>query len=170
MVRQIRFRKAYYRKRAIGTVDEYLDSESARQAVSSLIERINAANRRIGLCTTTLAQLSDHFERIELSMSNTWRSYSTKQCYAGYLKRWIVPQWGQYDLQNIKTIEVESWLRRLPLAKSSCAKIRGVMSVLFNHACRHELFDRNPIQFGSSGSKAPEDSLRSHPGRDQSVG
>jgi integrase len=31
------------------------------------------------------------------------------------------------------------------LAKSSCAKIRNLMSVLFNHARRYELFDRNPI-------------------------
>ena len=46
----------------------------------------------------------------------------------------------------MRTIEVESWLRRLPLAKSSCAKIRGLLSVLFNHACRYELFDRNPIR------------------------
>ena len=139
-------KKRIYRKRVIGTVDEYPDSESARLAVGYLIHKINAANPRIGLCTTTLAQLSDHFERIELAKNNTWRSYSTKQCYAGYLKRWIVPRWGQYDLWDIKTIEVESWLRRPPLAKSSCAKIRGVMSVLFNHACRHQLFDRNPIR------------------------
>jgi hypothetical protein len=45
---------------------------------------------------------------------------------------------GKYELRNIKTIEVESWLRRLPLAKGSCAKIRGVMCVLFNHAFRYE--------------------------------
>jgi integrase len=31
------------------------------------------------------------------------------------------------------------------MAKSSCAKIRNLMSLLFNHACRYELFDRNPI-------------------------
>jgi len=134
--------KRIYRKRAIGTVEEYPDSESARRAVASLIAKINAANPRIGLCSTTLSQLCDHFERIELAPGNAWRSYSTKRCYTGYLKRWIVPQWGTYELRNIKTIEVESWLRRLPLAKSSCAKIRGVMSVLFNHACRYEMFDR----------------------------
>lgn len=52
-----------------------------------------------------------------------------------------------------RAIEVESWLRRLPLAKSSCAKIRGVMSVLFNHACRYELFDSNPIQLVRQGAK-----------------
>jgi integrase len=145
--------KRIYRKRAIGTVEEYPDSESARRAVASLIARINAANPRIGLCSTTLSQLSNHFERIELASGNTWRSYSTKRCYAGYLKRWIVPQWGTYELQNIKTIEVESWLRRLPLARSSCAKIRGVMSVLFNHACRYELFDSNPIHLVRQGAK-----------------
>lgn len=50
-------------------------------------------------------------------------------------------------------MEVESWLRQLPLAKSSCAKIRGLLSVLFNHACRHEFFDRNPIRLVRQGAK-----------------
>jgi integrase len=47
----------------------------------------------------------------------------------------------------------ERLLRRLPLAKSSCAKIRNLMSVLFNHACRYELFDRNPIHLVRQGAK-----------------
>jgi integrase len=50
-------------------------------------------------------------------------------------------------------MEVESWLRSLPLAKSSCAKIRGLLSVLFNHACRYEFFDRNPIRLVPQGAK-----------------
>jgi integrase len=33
------------------------------------------------------------------------------------------------------------------MARSSRAKIRNVLSILFNHACRHELFDGNPIRF-----------------------
>jgi integrase len=142
-----------YRKRVIGTVEEFVDADSARRAVASLVEKINGDNPRISLRTITMSALCSHFERCELAQGNTWRSYSTKKCYAGYLKRWIVPQWGKYELRNIKTIEVESWLRRLPLAKGSCAKIRGVMSVLFNHACRYELFDRNPIQLVRQGAK-----------------
>jgi integrase len=39
------------------------------------------------------------------------------------------------------------------LAKSSCAKIRNLMSVLFNHACRYELFDRNPIYLVRQSAK-----------------
>jgi integrase len=56
-------------------------------------------------------------------------------------------------LPEVRTIQVESWLRTLPLAKSSCAKIRNLMSVLFNHACRYELFDRNPIYLVRQSAK-----------------
>ncbi len=42
---------------------------------------------------------------------------------------------------------------RIALAKSSCAKIRNLMSVLFNHACRYELFDRNPIYLVRQSAK-----------------
>src|SRR6266404_3455503 len=60
---------------------------------------------------------------------------------------------AHYELAEVRTIQVESWLRRLPLAKSSCAKIRNLMSVLFNHACRYELFDRNPIHLVRQSAK-----------------
>jgi integrase len=69
-----------------------------------------------------------------------------EKAYKAYLKRWIIPHWGTALLSEVRTMGVESWLRRLPLAKSSCAKIRGLLSVLFNHACRYELYDRNPIR------------------------
>ena len=68
-------------------------------------------------------------------------------------RRWVRPHWRQYELAEVRTIQVESWLRRLPLAKSSCAKIRNLMSVLFNHACRYELFDRNPIHLVRQSAK-----------------
>jgi integrase len=69
------------------------------------------------------------------------------------LSRWIRPHWQKHELAEIRTIQVESWLRGLPLATSSCAKIRNLMSVLFNHACRYELFDRNPIYLVRQSAK-----------------
>jgi hypothetical protein len=100
----------------------------------------------------TGAQLCNHFEQRELGSTNLWRSYATKKCYGVYLRRWIVPQWGDYELGNVKTIEVESWLRRFHLAKSSCANL---MSVLFNHACRYEFFDHNPISLSDLDKTDP---------------
>src|SRR5437868_14863835 len=49
--------------------------------------------------------------------------------------------------------KLELWLRSLPLARSSCAKIRNLMSVVFNHGIRHEICDRNPIQLVRQSAK-----------------
>jgi integrase len=145
--------KRIYRKRVIGTVEEYVSCDAARSSIATLIAKVNSANPRTVTDSMTFAQLCAHFEQRELEMNNTWRSYATKRCYAVYLRRWIVPQWGQYVLRDIKTIQVELWLRRLTLAKSSCAKIRNLMSVVFNHACRYEFFDLNPIRLVRQGAK-----------------
>jgi site-specific recombinase XerD len=58
------------------------------------------------------------------------------------------------NIRDVRTIAVESWLRQLRrkdgevMANSSKAKIRNVMSVLFNHAIRYEWLEqgRNPIK------------------------
>jgi integrase len=50
-------------------------------------------------------------------------------------------------------VEVELWLRSVERARSTCTKIRNVMSVLFTHARRYDLFDRNPIQFVRQSAK-----------------
>jgi integrase len=142
-----------YRKQVIGTVDRYPDAESARAVVAGLIAEVNWSNIGADTITMTVAQLANHFEQRELGRGNTWRSYSTKRVYSVYLHHWIVPSWGDYQLRHVRTIEVESWLRRLPVAKSTCAKIRNVMSVLFNHACRYEFFDQNPIRLVRQSAK-----------------
>jgi integrase len=100
-----------------------------------------------------VAELYKHFEHRELAQNDVWRSYSTRRNYIFYLNKWIVPRWKDYKLAEVRTVEVESWLRSLPLARSSCAKIRNLMSVLFNHAWRHELFDRNPIKLVRQSAK-----------------
>src|SRR5215471_438403 len=122
------------RKRVIGSVGRYPNETAARSAVTVLLAEINSEKSRIWTRSITVAQLCDHFEQRELAKDNTWRSHATKTTYQAYLNRWIRPHWRQHALAEVRTIQVESWLRRLPLARSSCAKIRNLMSVLFNHA------------------------------------
>ena len=141
------------RKRVIGTIERYPNETAARSAVTVLLAEINSEKARIRTRSITVAQLCDHFEQRELAKDNTWRSHATKKTYQAYLNRWVRPHWRQHELAEVRTIQVESWLRRLPLAKSSCAKIRNLMSVLFNHACRYELFDRNPIHLVRQSAK-----------------
>ena len=40
-------------------------------------------------------------------------------------------------MSGVKTVAVEDWLKCLPLANGSKAKVRNVMHALFNHAMRH---------------------------------
>jgi integrase len=103
-----------------------------------------------------VAQLADHFHQRMLGRSNGRISYFTKrayQAYQGYLDKWIVPRWGDCLLPNIKAVEVELWLKHLERAAGTCCKIRNVMSVLFNHARRYDLYDRNPIQWVRQSAK-----------------
>ncbi len=88
-----------------------------------------------------------------MAPDNEWKTHSTKSTYQGYLRKWIVPRWGTYTLSSIRPIEVECWLRKLQLSRGSCAKIRNLMSALFNHARRYDLFDRNPISLVRQSAK-----------------
>jgi len=147
--------KRTHHKKVVGTVEQYADEHSARRAVVGLITEINN-NTDLRLPNSraiTVAELCDHFEQRELAEQNAWRSYATKRIYKAYLNRWVRPHWQKYRLGEVRTIQVESWLRALPLAKSSCSKIRNLMSLLFNHACRYELFDRNPIYLVRQSAK-----------------
>ena len=54
----------------------------------------------------TLAELVAHYRLLELKPENTWKTYSTKRGYEGYLRRWIVPRCGAYRLGDIKSGEV----------------------------------------------------------------
>jgi len=142
-----------HRRIVLGTAEELRDIASARQMTAGLVQEINASDIRMNGKFMTLAQLADHFHQRELGSSNTRIAHSTKRAYQGYLGKWIVPRWGNYLLPNVKAVEVELWLKRLERAAGTCCKIRNVMSVLFNHARRYDLYDRNPIQWVRQSAK-----------------
>ena len=142
-----------YRKRVVGTVEEYPNSEAVRLAFKGLIDRTNPAVQLMNPPEMTIGELCQHFRQRELGRDDNWRSYSTRKNYSFLLRRWIIPRGGNLALGEVRTIEVETWLRSLPRARSTCAKIRNLMSVLYNHAWRHELFDRNPIKLVRQSAK-----------------
>jgi integrase len=106
--------KRFYHKKIVGTVERYRDENAARRSAVGLVLEINTEARSRNSGAMTVAQLCDHFEQRELARANTWRSHATKIVYKAYLSRWIRPHWQKYDLAEVRTIQVESWLRRLP--------------------------------------------------------
>lgn len=94
------------------------------------------------------------------------RVFSTKDTYRGYLRKWIVPRWGDCTLEEVKAVLVEEWLATLkiengnPLAAGSKKKIRDLMHVLYEHAIRYEWTDRNPISAVRQGGQRQSTPVR----------
>jgi integrase len=148
----------------VGSVEQFPTETSVQEALTGIIREINSRDIRIQASSMTLHQLVDHYRQRELALNDDFsnpqfvlgnddKHYTTIQTYEGILRNWILPRWGTYLLSDIKTVEVELWLKNLRrrgvlstrLAYGTRAKIRAVMKTLFNHAKRYELFDRNPI-------------------------
>ena len=150
------------RKAVIGTVQQYPNVEDAWQASNGLRVSINEARNRQQEQLVTVADLVDHYTRTELSvdLSDGGKSHATKTVYKNFLARWVRPTWGSLNIRSVRTTAVECWLRQLvridgrALAPSTKAKIRNVMSVLFNHAIRYEWLDqgKNPILLVRQGA------------------
>lgn len=136
------------RKAVIGTVEQYRSKADAWKACEHLRSNINRESR----IPRTIAELVTHYREKEMSEENS-KAFSTRTAYAVYLRNWIVPMWGEHSLSDVRTVAVEDWLHTLPLAPGSRAKIRNLMSTLFNHAMRYEWTDRNPIRLVRQSAK-----------------
>jgi integrase len=114
---------------------------------------VNEACNRQPYTTVQIGELVDHYIQKELGERSDWYSAATKIIYRDYLRVWIRPHWAPLDIREVRTVAVEEWLRQLtrkdnqPLANSTKAKVRNLMSVLFNHAIRYEWLEqgKNPI-------------------------
>jgi hypothetical protein len=63
---------------------------------------------------TTFKSLIEHCRDKEMRMENhDKKAYSTKNRNESYLRKWIVPRWGEYRPSDIKSVAVEEWLDSL---------------------------------------------------------
>ncbi|MGA8734951.1 MAG: site-specific integrase [Terriglobales bacterium] len=129
----------------VGTVEQYRTKSAAQKACELLRTNIN----RETFTPQTVAELVTHYREKELPNKTPY----TGEVYGGYLKTWILPQWGKLSLSDVRTVVVETWLGTLPLANGTRAKIRNVMSALFAHAMRWEFTNRNPITLVRQSAK-----------------
>jgi integrase len=65
----------------------------------------------------------------------------------------IGPKWGNFQLQDIRALDVEKWLGSLSLAAKTKANIRNLMHLVFEFARRWELTDKNPIELVRQSSR-----------------
>jgi integrase len=156
-----------YRKAVIGTVSEYKTESDAQKAADSLRLEVNEQTPRQLLQAISFETLAEHYRQHELpdivhgtrplgseaGDDELRKSYSTQVTYQGYLSKWILPRWRSYRLTDVKPVQVEGWLKTLPLSKGSKAKIRNIMSALYSHGQRWEWVTTNPIRHVRQSAK-----------------
>jgi integrase len=133
-----------YKKKVVGTVVEFPKRKDAEKAVMQLRVDVNDG---AAFAPMNVEQLAAHFTLNEIPT----KAHSTQEGYKSFLALHVVPKWGKYSLSNVKSVEVDGWLRDLkkidgkPASPATKTKIRNLMSVLFSHAIRNEWASRNPI-------------------------
>ena len=100
-----------YRKRVIGTVQQYPDAQAAREVTTALVGQINAGDSQ---CKVTVEQICEHFEQKELRSGDSFRSFATVKTYRGYIRKWIKPRWGSRYLDEIKAVDDRSMVATPP--------------------------------------------------------
>jgi len=127
------------RSKIIGKLSQYPTATDALRILERFRLRLNLQNR-MGLAVTLDALVDDYVEK-ELPQLR----YGTQQAHLSSLHRWIRPRWGGYLVYEIKPVEVEQWLRSLPLAAKSKVNLRSLLHLVFQHGRRWEITDANPI-------------------------
>jgi integrase len=130
----------------IGSVARYPTRADALREVEPIRLKLNVESRLGG--PVTINALSARYIEQELP-----ERHSTRRSYLSELNRWITPRWGDYKLEDVKTVAVEQWLRSLPLAPKSKTHIRSLMHLLYQNARRWEMTDRNPIELVRQSSR-----------------
>jgi len=134
-----------HRKVLVGSVEEYPNKSAARKATERYRIDINGDS----YSPRTVSELATHYAEKEIPNKTPY----TGEVYKNYLETWILPKWGDYILSDVHAVQVEGWLRTLPLANGTRAKLRNLMSAVFNHAMRYEWADKNPITLVRQSAK-----------------
>lgn len=112
-----------YKKQIIGSVIELRNRREAERSRSSI-------NAGVGTPRCACA-LAAHYRLHELTVEK--KAFSTIEGHRFLFERYIEPRWGHYRLGAVRTIQVEEWLDSLVLAPSSKAKLKSILSTLYNH-------------------------------------
>jgi hypothetical protein len=117
--------KSVRRKLQIGDASEYPNESVAQAAADALRLTINDHSQRNSLRKTTVTTLWEHYSSEELPL----KEVSTQDVYTIVVKKWVLPRWGRFLLEEVKTVEVERWLRATDLADGTKAKVKNAAGV-----------------------------------------
>ena len=153
---------------AIGLFRKFPSEAKAWEEVDRLrlLDTVNHDNDVRGR-PVRFADVAAHYQRYELGdqVKVPIQSHSTVSNYRRNLANRIVPRWGKKAALSITSLDIEHWLlslREEGLANQTCARLKGIMSLVYAHAQRHKLIpagaEYNPLTHkkeGGAGVRCP---------------
>jgi hypothetical protein len=107
----------------------------------------------------TFSDIAAHYVQEELTedqnQASVPKAHSTTATYRRYLRKWVLPRWGDQAALTIQPLDLENWLKELGkrngLENQTRSKIRQVIGLVYKHAQRVGFLPRteqaNPIRF-----------------------
>jgi integrase len=121
-------------------VKELTKTQAQKKATASMEQSVAAPDPS----KLIVMELVEHYKERELG-EDSGKAAKPRKAYLYIFANYILPRWGSLPLGQVKAVAVEDWLKTLPLANGSKAKVREVFGAAFRHAMRHELHPTNPI-------------------------
>ncbi len=143
----------------IGTQKELPTRAAAREFVKSLYLPINHPAPHNSGRPVTFSDIAGHYIQEELTedqnQASAPKAHSTTTTYRRYLRKWVLPRWGDQAALMIQPLDLENWLKELGrgnrLENQTRSKIRQVIGLVYKHAQRVGFLPRteqaNPIRF-----------------------
>jgi len=120
------------------------DNQSATRAPEEKEKNNDHQHNPLGqVQAISFETLVEHYRLKEMA-EGSGKTFATRETYEGPQKM-DSSALKSYRLRDVKSVVVEEWLKMLPLANGSRAKIRNIMHVIFNHAIRWEWHSHNPV-------------------------
>src|SRR5882762_5328972 len=94
-----------YRKAIVGTVDTLANEASALKAAQALRIDVNQQTPQTEAGPSTISILVAHYKLKELAGDRNGRkAFSTRSAYECNLENWVLPRWGDHQLNQVKPV------------------------------------------------------------------
>lgn len=130
-----RYRDAERHRRSVilGTAANLSTAAKLKRAVDAMRATVNAEAGASSEQGMTMAELIASYK-----MDGLPEHPSTRRGYLSKLKNHIIPRWGTIPVAEMmqRAYEVEVWLKQMEAAGKSKVHLRGLLSILLDHAMR----------------------------------
>ena len=124
-------------------VEDYPTQKLMWQRLEQSISTLNEDSKKPLPITVTMGMLIKRYRKEHLSELRK----STRDTDGSMLHKYIEPKWGETRLSDLRAMDVDAWLKTLPIASSSRGRARRLMKQLLDKAMFWELMPIaiNPI-------------------------